>query len=692
MKGSAGIVPALFFMIFFPSLLFSRTASWLKVSGQKIVNERGEEVFLAGFNLGNWLLVEPWMLKLSGLDGIQAGRDIFDLFEKRFGPEKGREIYFTHADNYITEEDIRYLAGLGVNFVRVPFWYRALFDAKYARKELHYLDQAVNWCRKHGVYVLIDMHSAPGGQSSDTGILGERLKNQLWTSEENIRETIRMWQTIARKYRDDPVVAGYDLLNEATGAPSYETLMKVYDRIYRAIREIDTKHIIFIEDALKGIYRMPPPRDMGWENVVYSFHFYPGFGGPDNMEEIIAASQVTLPSLKAASDYLQVPFHAGEFNSMTISKGGIEYLRRYMQIFREYGWSWNIWSYKRIDDNDEDRWGLAGKVADWQVPDLNKMSFEEAKAFFRNFNFRTAGKNAAYEAMIRDFFLESRNFRRKEYLTKEKIVLAPQNGHMIRSAFNSGIRVEWNRKKINFGFWNRDDSVLWKIEISRENAGIYRMTLDYATDSPEARLNLILDHYLHKKIALPRTRGGWEGYTPSVEGYIRLSEGVHFLKLTGVSPDAGVMNLRSVLLERVSSAPALLEASPEAEIVLSPFEARRMNRKKSLCVEWQNNPPNFGCMSGWESVEWEIDSLREADYDLGFLFSTPHSGIMFEIYWNEELFKTIKVPSTGGWHDYSVIRPGTVRMKKGKNGVRFVILSGFDENSGNLRSVRLKKK
>ncbi|MDD5066113.1 MAG: cellulase family glycosylhydrolase [bacterium] len=669
--------------------------SFLRVDGQRVVNVKNDEVLLGGFNLGNWLLVEPWMLKLS-IDGIQTGRDIFDLFEKRFGEEKAMSIYMTYVENYITEQDIRYLSGLGVNFIRVPFWYRAVFDLKYTRKEMHYLDKVIGWCRKYGIYVLLDMHSAPGGQTTDIGILGERLRNELWTKEENIQLLIQMWQKIAGRYKDESIVAGYDILNEASGAPGYETMIQVYDRIYRAIRVIDRKHIIVIEDGLKGISRLPRPSDMGWNNVLYSFHFYPTFGGPDNMEEIKAASQVFLPSVRAAADFFNMPFHVGECNSMSMAKGGVEYLDRYIRIFREYGWPWNIWSYKRIDDNDEDRWGLVGRLKEWPVPDLNTMTFEEARDLFKSFNSSQVGSNPVYEAMIRAYFKDLKDFKRPDYLLPDKLVLVPQNGYLIRAKSYDGLRIEWNRKKANYGFWNKGDSVLWKINIKK--AGMYKVVLDYATDAPEARLSLILDHYRYKELVLPRTRAGWEDYRKNVEGYLSLEPGEHFLKITGKSPDNGIMNLRCVELvyegKDIPAGQASLRLSPgsDEEIVLTPCDVTRINRKKSLSVEWQNNPPNFGYMSGWESFEWDICLLNESDYALAFNFSTPQQGIIFEIYVNGGIFKSVKAPSTGDWHNYLLNEPGKVKLRKGKNTIKFVALSGYDENTGNFRDVRLKKK
>ena len=197
----------LFLVILF-KLVYADELYFLHTRDTRIVNEQNEEVYLYGFNLGNWLLVEPWMLKFSSLPGIEAGADIFNIFEKRFGIDKAKEIYKTYMDNYITEYDIKYLASLGVNFLRIPFWYRAVVDKKYTPEEMYYLDRVIGWCRKYKIYCLIDMHGAPGGQSDWSGILGERMNNQLWNNEGYLNETIELWKKIARKYKDEKAVAG----------------------------------------------------------------------------------------------------------------------------------------------------------------------------------------------------------------------------------------------------------------------------------------------------------------------------------------------------------------------------------------------------------------------------------------------------------------------------------------------------
>lgn len=677
-------------VVFIDPEIISAKMSFLKVKGQHIVDENNKKVFLGGFNLGNWLLVEPWMLQLDGYKGFKSGMDIFNLLEKRFGKKKSLELYKIYVDSYITEKDIKYLADLGVNYLRVPFWFRAVIDKNYTPKKFYYLDKVIKWCEKYKIYVMLDLHGAPGGQSEHHNILGEQQSNKLWDTQKYIDQTLKLWQDLAKRYKNKSVIAGYDILNEAMGAPSYTELISMYDRIYKAIRKIDKKHIIIIEDAVKGLYRLPEPSKLGWKNIVYSFHFYPMFGGPDDMDRIVHTQQVALPGLKAAQDYFNVPINVGECNSMQMTKGGVPFLYRYLEIFREYDWSFNIWSYKRISDTENDMWGFVGYQDDWTYPDFNTISFKQAKEFFKSFHFNKVKKKPFYEFMIKKYFKDIKRYKYPQYSTEKLIKLVPQNGFLLRSRMDKGIRVEWDREIKNYGWWDKNDAVLWKINIQKEQ--VYKVILDYATGSDNAVISLIIDHYHYMNIKLKKTLGNWAGYSKGLIGYVKLKKGTHYIKVLGKSPQGGIMNLRSVELHSSAEDKDLLQPSFQEKIVLSSFDLYNLDRKQSLCVEWQNNPPNVGYFSDGESFSYKIDSMVESDYSISFKFSTPNPGAGFIIYVNNKRHKKVMLPNTKAWHAYQLINAGVIHLKKGKNIIRFQVISKFPENTGNINYIYLNKR
>lgn len=86
------------------------------------------------------------------------------------GPAEARRFWNSFKDNYITRDDIAFLAEKGVNTLRVPMNYRSFTDEDYMGQisggdGFQRIDRLVSWCKAEGIYLILDMHSAPGGQT-----------------------------------------------------------------------------------------------------------------------------------------------------------------------------------------------------------------------------------------------------------------------------------------------------------------------------------------------------------------------------------------------------------------------------------------------------------------------------------------------------------------------------------------------
>jgi hypothetical protein len=240
-------------------------------------------------------------------------------------------------DAWVNEGDFDRIAANGLNCVRLPF----LCDSLAPPDDLFlWLDRAIDWAAARGIYVVLDMHGAPGRQSKDH-CSGQEGVNRFFFDDANIERAEKIWAQIATRYRDRPEVAGYDLLNEPIGAPDQGTLYVVQDRLYRAIRSVDAKHLIFIEDGYKGLDEMPDPRVVGWKNTVLSIHTY-NFAAKKPQDQYDHLSQLTAKMLKAQRT-LGVPFYVGEFNT---PHGDERTVATFCATMQEHGWSWTIWTYK----------------------------------------------------------------------------------------------------------------------------------------------------------------------------------------------------------------------------------------------------------------------------------------------------------------------------------------------------------
>lgn len=203
-------------------------------------------------------------------------------------------------------------------------------------------------CRKRGIYVLIDMHGAVGSQNGKdhSGDVTVPDVGNFYGNEENIKKTIHLWEEIAERYKDDPWVCGYDLLNEpsAVGTPQFE----VYDCIYDAICAIDKNHVLYIQ-AIREPTHLPDPAYYGWQNVAYEYHFY-GWNVEKDADGQKAFIQSKVKMVNEDTNY-QVPLLVGEFTFFSNLDSW-----KAMDIFEEQGWSYTSWTWKVTGKNSS--WGM----------------------------------------------------------------------------------------------------------------------------------------------------------------------------------------------------------------------------------------------------------------------------------------------------------------------------------------------
>jgi len=262
------------FLLLAASAVLSAQSRFVRAEGKYLVAPDGKHLMLRGTSIGNWLEPEGYMFGFEG--GPQAPREIEEFFNELIGPEDAAKFWHRYRDTYITEEDIKFLRDTGSNSIRIPFHYKFFVPGN--EEGLARLDKVVGWAHKYGLYVILDMHGAPGGQSTDH-CTGHRGKNQLWLPK-NRERTAFLWKKIAQHYRTSATVAAYDLLNEPFGdyrqEPSDSVIVATMDQLIHAVREVDQRHLIFCAGSMRGIAMYGAPASRGWKNVGYTEHFYPG--------------------------------------------------------------------------------------------------------------------------------------------------------------------------------------------------------------------------------------------------------------------------------------------------------------------------------------------------------------------------------------------------------------------------------
>jgi aryl-phospho-beta-D-glucosidase BglC (GH1 family) len=305
---------------------------FVRTEGTNLVDRQGHPLTLRGTNLGNWLVREGYMFHFEG--GPQSAREIETLTNELLGPEAARKFWSEYLDRYITRDDIQFLKRAGFNSIRIPIHYK-YFESDNA-EGFRLLDRVVEWSREARLYVMIDMHCAPGGQT------GANIDDSwgfpwLYESPEAQQQLISIWKRIAAHYHDSETVLGYDLLNEPI--PQYPALKKynsqlesLYHRIVDGIREVDRNHIVILGGAQwdTNFSVFGPPFDA---NVMYTFHKY-----------WMPPEQAQIQQYIDFRNTYRVPIwmsESGENND--------EWITQYRELLDRNHIDWAFWPYKKMD-------------------------------------------------------------------------------------------------------------------------------------------------------------------------------------------------------------------------------------------------------------------------------------------------------------------------------------------------------
>jgi endoglucanase len=315
---------------------------YIHADGKGIVNGEGEEIQLKGIGLGGWMLQEPYMLKLSGVSPAQY--DIKKKITDLIGKERCDEFYNAWLSNMITKRDIDSLRAWGFNSIRLPMHYNLFtppVDDEPVAGQVTWLDRGfqltdslLKWCGESDIWLILDLHAAPGGQGNDIPIADiDTTKPRLWESAPDRLKTVALWGKLAGRYRSESWIGGYDLINE-TNYPleGNVALREFLSDITKAIREADTHHMVFIEGNhfATDFTGLTPPWD---SNMAYSFHKY---WNPTTIE--------TIQQFLDLRDNNNVPLWMGESGENTN-----DWYKSAVELFEtnSIGWAW--WTIKKLD-------------------------------------------------------------------------------------------------------------------------------------------------------------------------------------------------------------------------------------------------------------------------------------------------------------------------------------------------------
>ena len=190
-------------------------SGFVTLKGADLIQPNGEKLFIQGTNLGNWLNPEGYMF---GFGRTNSAWMIDLLFKEAVGPEATAEFWRLFKDNYVTRADIDFIASQGANTIRLPFNYKLFTDEDYmgqtgAKDGYERIDSVVSWCRANNLYLILDMHDCPGGQTGDN-IDDSYGYPWIYESESSQQLFCQIWREIAERYKNETTILGYELMNE----------------------------------------------------------------------------------------------------------------------------------------------------------------------------------------------------------------------------------------------------------------------------------------------------------------------------------------------------------------------------------------------------------------------------------------------------------------------------------------------
>jgi len=301
------------------------------------------------------------------------------VLESRFGVAGRDALLDTFQGAWITDADLAWIADQGFNTVRVPMGYRDLTsmsdsapptglvwnEAAFAR-----LDHLLDTCADLGLYAVLDIQEAPGGQNEYAG------PSTLYTDPAMQALSVELWTELSRRYHDRAEVAAYSLLAEPMSAPTADARDAMYDQLVQAIRAEGDDHLLVIHDGFRGMYTLPDPAAYGWTNVVYSTHLFEwDVDSAEGYAERMALDQELFTTAQAEQ---QVPYYIGSFATFVDADWAYTGAATMVSTFEAEAWSWTLWTYKRIDDpvdvalwGTSTAWGLRGRLqSELARPDL----------------------------------------------------------------------------------------------------------------------------------------------------------------------------------------------------------------------------------------------------------------------------------------------------------------------------------
>lgn len=565
-------------------IIFSnaRSQGFLKADGQRIVNGKGENILLRGMGLGGWMLQEGYMLRVNGIG--QQQHVIKSEIEELIGAKSTKDFYDAWLANHTRKIDVDSLKAWGFNSIRLPMHF-ALYTLPieqepvkgkdtWLEKGFALTDSLLAWCKANHMYLILDLHAAPGGQGSDLNIADrDASKPSLWENEENKQKMIHLWKKLAERYVNEEWIGAYDIINEpnwgfedlandknGTKEKKNDSLRELMKDITKAIREVDQRHIVIIEgNGWGNNYNGILPT---WDNnMVLSFHKYWNFNDLGSIKHI----------LNFREKY-NVPVWLGE-----TGENSNVWFTQAIRLFEDnnIGWSW--WPLKKLGSNNPLEIPSNPnyqKILDYWITKLNKPTESDAyKGLFqlandlklennfyhkdvidammrqphsletKPFNSNVIKANTDINAVDYDLGRNGFAYSDKDTADYHTAIKGPRGfGNRGRIYRNDGVDILKDADKEYF-VSNMEEGEWLQYTLMVTQTGVYTLQLTVASEKDSAQLSLsVAGNKINKAVSVPNT--GANNKWQKVElPDLTLTSGIQIIR---IMVDKGDCNLKSL--------------------------------------------------------------------------------------------------------------------------------------------------
>lgn len=325
---------------------------FVKVKGTSFVLNN-KEILFSGLGIGTWLNLEHFMLGIPTTDS-----QIRVTFREVYGKETAMEFFKQFTLNFITEEDFKLLKEIGINLVRVPFNYHLFLDDQnpsvYKEEGFFNFDRLIAMANKYEIYILPDLHAVPGGQNPDWHSDNQTGYPQFWHYKAFRDQMVSLWQAIADRYKEEPCLLGYDLINEPFLIPKDDLIDQFYQEVTAAIRRVDKNHILFLEGDFFAM-DFSCIHTIADEQTALAFHYYPTVWEPDLFQKNYDRTkrkqefEAVFQRLIKIREQFSRPILCGEAG-YDIDKENLPFtmglVEDTLDLFKKYQVSWTLWCYK----------------------------------------------------------------------------------------------------------------------------------------------------------------------------------------------------------------------------------------------------------------------------------------------------------------------------------------------------------